>query len=110
MVLDKCCKNASDAIDALIAIKASGLIQVQLSSPNTSSGLISMPPPRSSLYLFQVSCCVFFLLVCVEAYLQRRYEPQIADIVIVAKEDLDLVSNYQDFTLFFNTPGQFVYR
>ena len=36
----------------------------------------------------------------VEAYLWRRYEPQIADIVIVAKEDLDLVSNYQDFTLF----------
>lgn len=29
----------------------------------------------------------------VEAYLRRRYENQIADIEIVEKEDLDLVSN-----------------
>lgn len=29
----------------------------------------------------------------VEAYLRRRYESQIADIEIVEKEDLDLVSN-----------------
>jgi DNA polymerase epsilon subunit 1 len=30
----------------------------------------------------------------VEAYLRRRYERQIADIEIMEKEDLDLVSNY----------------
>lgn len=30
----------------------------------------------------------------VEAYLRRRYESQIADIEIVAKEDLDLVCNF----------------
>lgn len=30
----------------------------------------------------------------VEAYLRRRYESQIADIEIVEKEDLDLVSNF----------------
>ena len=29
----------------------------------------------------------------VEAYLRRRYETQIADIEILEKEDLDLVSN-----------------
>lgn len=29
----------------------------------------------------------------VEAYLRRRYESQIANIEIVEKEDLDLVSN-----------------
>ena len=29
----------------------------------------------------------------VEAYLRRRYETQIADIEIIEKEDLDLVSN-----------------
>lgn len=31
--------------------------------------------------------------VDVEAYLRRRYERQIADIQIMGKEDLDLVSN-----------------
>lgn len=30
----------------------------------------------------------------VEAYLRRRYESRIADIEIVGKEDLDLVSNF----------------
>jgi DNA polymerase epsilon subunit 1 len=30
----------------------------------------------------------------VEAYLRRRYERQIADVEIMEKEDLDLVSNY----------------
>ena len=30
----------------------------------------------------------------VDAYLRRRYEGQIADIQIVEKEDLDLVSHY----------------
>lgn len=30
----------------------------------------------------------------VEAYLKRRYEGQIADIEIVEKEDLDLVSHH----------------
>jgi len=29
----------------------------------------------------------------VEAYLKRRYEGQIADVEIIEKEDLDLVSN-----------------
>lgn len=29
----------------------------------------------------------------VEAYLRRRYQNQIADVQIVQKEDLDLVSN-----------------
>lgn len=35
----------------------------------------------------------------VETYLRRRYENQIANIEIVAKEDLDLVRNlsYQQF-------------
>lgn len=30
----------------------------------------------------------------VEAYLRRRYERQVADIEIVEKEDLNLVSHY----------------
>lgn len=33
----------------------------------------------------------------VEAYLRRRYESQIADIEIVEKEDLDLVSHFTFF-------------
>ena len=37
----------------------------------------------------------------VEAYLRRRYESQIADIEIVEKEDLDLVSTFSSPALRF---------
>lgn len=36
----------------------------------------------------------------VEAYLRRRYENQIADIEIVEKEDLDLVSTFLHHQLY----------
>jgi len=35
----------------------------------------------------------------VEGYLRRRYESQIADIEIVEKEDLDLVSDFLSLSL-----------
>jgi hypothetical protein len=38
----------------------------------------------------------------VEGYLRRRYESQIADIEIVEKEDLDLVSDFLSLSLSFN--------
>lgn len=40
----------------------------------------------------------------VEAYLRRRYERQIADIEIMEKEDLDLVSNYASIANNFSFP------
>lgn len=35
----------------------------------------------------------------VEAYLRRKYESQVADIEIIEKEDLDLVSFFPSITL-----------
>lgn len=79
-----------------------------LSSQNISFGRISMQPQRClSISLYAASekisfCSVVFTKLIylqekmemdVEAYLKRRYESRIADIEIVGKEDLDLVSN-----------------
>ena len=48
-----------------------------------------------ALVFTKVICLQEKMEMDVEGYLRRRYEGRIADVEIVGKEDLDLVSNFR---------------